>query len=178
MTELDFQFRALEARDDRKNFYCGVVELDRFFQQYAGQNQFRHHIGTTYVLVNNNTIAGFVTISAGEMSAEKLPVDMRSRLPDYPLPIMRIARLAIDKQFTGLGLGKKLLRSSFKLALEMKFRYGCVGVVVDAKQESLVFYQRMGFISLETVTGELGDRPQPLPLFLAIKAIEQSISTK
>ena len=175
MIELEFQFRALEAKDDRKNFCCGLIELDRFFQQYAGQNQFRHHIGITYVLVNKCTMAGFVTVSAGEITTEELPAALRCRLPEYPLPIMRIARLAIDKQFQGLGLGKKLLRASFQLALEMKSRYGCVGVVVDAKQESLAFYQKMSFVPLEAVTGELGDRPEPQPLFLAIKTIEQAI---
>ena len=175
MIELDLEFRVLDAQDNRKNFCCGSIELDRFFQQYAGQNQFRHHIGITYVLVNKSTITGFVTVSAGEITSEKLPTDIRIRLPEFPLPIMRIARLAIDKQFQGLGLGKKLLRASFKLALEMKSRYGCVGVVVDAKPESLIFYQQMGFIPLATLSGELGDRPQPQPLFLAIKTIEQAI---
>ncbi len=176
MTELEFQFRTLAAEDDRKKFCCGSIELDRFFQQYAGQNQFRHHIGITYVLVNKGTIVGFVTVSAGEITTEKLPADIRCRLPEYPLPIMRIARLAIDKRVQGLGLGKKLLRASFQLALEMKSRYGCVGVVVDAKQESLAFYQKIGFIPLQAITGELGDRPEPQPLFLAIKTIEQAIS--
>ena len=126
-------------------------------------------------MVNKGTLTGFVTVSAGEISTEELPKELRSRLPEYPVPIMRIARLAIDKQFQGLGLGKKLLRASFKLALEMKSRYGCVGIVVDAKPESLLFYQKMGFIPLQTLSGELGDRPEPQPVFLAIKTIEQAI---
>ncbi|MFI3222153.1 MAG: hypothetical protein QX191_03860 [Methylococcaceae bacterium] len=99
MIELDLEFRVLDAQDNRKNFCCGSIELDRFFQQYAGQNQFRHHIGITYVLVNKSSITGFVTVSAGEITSEKLPTDIRIRLPEFPLPIMRIARLAIDKQF-------------------------------------------------------------------------------
>ncbi len=89
---------------------------------------------------------------------------------------MRIARLAIDKQFQCLGLGKKILRSSFQLALDMKSHYGCVGVVVDAKQESISFYDQLGFHPLEALAGELGDRPQPKPMFLSIKTIEQAMN--
>ncbi len=176
MIKLEFQFRALQASDDRSKFSCGAIELDRYFQQYAGQNQFRHHIGITYIFVADTSILGFVTVSAGELATEKLPTDIRYRLPEYPIPIMRIARLAIDKQFQGLGLGKKLLRSSFQLALEMKSLYGCAGIVVDAKLNSLGFYQKIGFVPLQTISGELGNKPEPQPLFLSIKSVEQAFS--
>jgi len=43
---------------------------------------------------------------------------------------------------------------------------GCVGVVVDAKPDAVAFYDRLGFVPLEVVAGEIGDRPQPLPMFL------------
>lgn len=45
---------------------------------------------------------------------------------------------------------------------------GCVGVVVDAKPEAVAFYDRLGFVPLEVVAGELDDRPQPLPMFLEL----------
>jgi hypothetical protein len=45
---------------------------------------------------------------------------------------------------------------------------GCSGVVVDAKPEAVAFYAKLGFVRLEVVAGELGDRPQPLPMFLEI----------
>ncbi|MEE9338283.1 MAG: GNAT family N-acetyltransferase [Methylococcaceae bacterium] len=175
MPELNIQFRVLTTKDDRSAFCCGNIELDRFFQRYAGQNQFRHHIGITYILLTDNKIVGFITVSAGEIAVDDLPSQSRQRLPEYPLPVMRIARLAIDKQFQELGLGKKILRSSFELALNMKAQYGCIGIVVDAKQESIVFYHNLGFLTLETLAGELGDRPQPKPMFLSIKTIEQAI---
>lgn len=148
------------------------MELDFFFQQYAGQNQFRHYLGVTYILAMENTVAGFVTISAGEMAAADLSSIMDVRFPNYPLPIMRIARLAVDKNFQGLGLGKKLVKNSLHLAVKMKNGYGCVGVVVDAKPESVAFYQKLGF-----------NEPKPnkenafsKKLFLAMKTIENSIS--
>ena len=176
MSELDFEFRLLQTSDDRSQFCCGNIELDRFFQRYAGQNQFRHHIGSNYILQYEQQIAGFVTVSAGEVCAENLTPDLKKRLPDYPLPILRIARLAIDKKFQGLGLGRKLLSLSLKLAVTMKAQYGCIGVIVDAKAESVEFYKKLGFIPLQTVSGELGDRPQPACLFLSIKAIEKAVN--
>ena len=174
MPELDIQFRALQAKDNRTAFCSGNIELDRFFQRYAGQNQFRHHIGITYILLTGNKVIGYITVSAGEIAVDDLPSQSRRRLPEYPLPVMRIARLGIDKQFQGLSLGKKILRFGFQLALDMKSHYGCVGVVVDAKQESMSFYEKLGFLPLETLAGELGDRPQPKPMFLSIKIIEQA----
>lgn len=177
MPELEIQFRALNTQDNRAEFCSGNIELDRFFQRYAGQNQFRHHIGMTYVITVEPKIIGFVTVSAGEITVDDLPLLIRQRLPEYPLPIMRIARLAIDKQFQGIGLGKKILRASLQLALDMRTQYGCVGVVVDAKQESIAFYEKLGFILLHTVAGELGDRPEPTPLFLPIQTIEKARSS-
>jgi hypothetical protein len=101
--KLEVRIRRLEPGDDRTGFRSGNIELDRFFQRYAGQNQFRHHIGTTYVAVQTDQIVGFVTVSSGEMVAEKLAKSLRRRLPAYPLPILRIARLAVDERSQGHG---------------------------------------------------------------------------
>ena len=43
------EIRALQESDDWTEFRSGDADLDRFLYKYAGQNQFRHHIGTTYV---------------------------------------------------------------------------------------------------------------------------------
>ena len=53
------EIRALRESDDRSQFQSGEADLDRFLRKYAGQNQFRHHIGTTYVAVEGNRIAGY-----------------------------------------------------------------------------------------------------------------------
>ena len=49
--------------------------------------------------------------------------------------------------------------------------YGCIGVVVDAKPRAAGFYERYGFWKLDTVQGQLGDRPEPIPMFLELGAI-------
>ena len=164
------EIRALDPKDSRNTFRCGVAELDHYFQQYAGQNQFRHYIGTTYVAVTEDEkIAGYVTVSAVSLTSDDIG---KRELPNYPLPVLKIARLAVDSRFQGLGIGKALLRAMFLLALEQKERVGCVGVVVDAKKESLSFYKRLGFIEL--VPKDKKFYRNLSPLFLGIETIAQT----
>ena len=174
MPDLQIQIRRLEASDERVHFQSGDIELDRFFQRFAGQNQF-HYVGTTYIALCANQIAGYVTVSSGEITAEQLAATVRKRLPDYPLPILRLARLAVDQVFQGQGVGKLLLKSMLELALQQRDQSGCVGVVVDAKPQAVAFYSRLGFEPLATVSGELGSRPEPQALFLPIQVIAKSI---
>ena len=169
--KLEIRVRRLEPKDDRSEFRSGNIDLDRFFQRYAGQNQFRHHIGTTYVAVQGDRSVGFVTVSSGEMAAEKLAKNLRRRLPAYPLPILRLARLAVDERFQGQGIGRLLLRAMLELALELRDRVGCIGVVVDAKPDALPFYSSLGFTPIDLISGALGDRPEPIAMFLHIDQI-------
>jgi len=164
--------RRLEPDDDRTNFSSGNIDLDRFFIRYAGQNQFRHHIGTTYVAIDEHgSIMGFATIAASELTTASLSESKRKHLPAYPIPILRLARLAVDQRALGQGIAQALLRAVFALAHKMAADMGCLGVVVDAKPEAVGFYEKLGFIALEVTAGQLGDRPQPLSMFLELGAI-------
>jgi len=173
----EVRVRRLEARDDRTGFRSGNIELDRYFQRYAGQNQFRHHIGTSYVAVQQDQIVGFITVSSGEMVAEKLTKSMQRRLPAYPLPVLRLARMAVDERFQGHGIGHLLLRAMLELALEMRDRVGCIGVVVDAKPDAVTFYSSLGFQAIDLISGSLGDRPEPIAMFLPIGPIAAAVSS-
>ena len=168
--------RLLAPGDDRSRFASGDIELDRFFRLYAGQNQFRHHIGSTYIALAGDMIAGFMTVSPGEMSAGTASAVLKKKLPAYPIPILRIARLAVDTHFQGRGIGKLLLRAMFELALELRDRTGCAGVVADAKPGAVGFCRGLGFMLLEVVRGALGARPKPLPMLLPIKLIDMAKS--
>lgn len=165
------QIRPLQPSDDRKAFSCGQADLDTFFQRYAGQNQFRYNIGVTYVAVEEATICGYVTIATGSIEAESLLPS--SKLPrTYPLPILRLGRLAVDQRYQGQGVGKFLLQHVLLLALQQRDTVGCVGIVVDAKPEAIAFYQRYGFQHLgEVVEGQMSGYPAPTPMFLSIKSI-------
>ena len=170
------RLRQLRQDDDRTGFSCGQPDLDRFFQRYAGQNQFKHHVGVTWVAVDDggdeDRIVGFATVSASQIEAADLPPGQRRRLPRYPLPVLRLARLAVDESAQELRVGLRLLRAVFVLARQMAGEVGYVGVVVDAKADAVSFYQRFGFEAVnDVVEGELGDRPRPTPMFLPMRLI-------
>jgi GNAT superfamily N-acetyltransferase len=166
--------RTLRPEDDRSSFGSGNVDLDRFFQKYAGQNQFRYHIGTTYVAVDGDRILGFATVSPSEIDVEKVSGARRKRFPRYPMPVLRLARLAVDERAQGRGVGRILLKSVFVLARTLSRDYGCMGVVVDAKPDAVPFYERYGFIPFPVTGGDLGDRPEPQPMFLELGAIPKA----
>jgi GNAT superfamily N-acetyltransferase len=169
------EIRALARDDDRSGFSCGQADLDRFFEHYAGQNQFKLHLSVTYVAILEDRIAGFATVAASSLERANLPnARQRRRLPSYPLPVLRLGRLGVDTRAQGLGIGKALLRNVLGLALDQRDRLGCVGVVTDAKAEAVRFYEGLGFVPLEGVREGLlvGE---PLPMFLGIEAIAATV---
>ncbi len=66
------EIRALAEGDDRSQFHSGDPDLDRFFHQFAGQNQFRHYVGVSYVAVEGRSILGFATVAPGHVEVEGL----------------------------------------------------------------------------------------------------------
>ena len=105
-------FEKLEpAVHNRQQFSCGNEELDVFLKKYAAQNQ-RIGQSTTHVLVNTERreeILGFITLCSSALSIEDLnPSDLR-RLPRYPIPAIKIARLAVSSRFQGNKVGSALL---------------------------------------------------------------------
>ena len=169
------EIRALRERDDRSPFHSGDTDLDRFFQQFAGQNQFRHYLGVTYVAVEDRTILGFATVAPAHVEIDALPAAAHKKLPAYPLPVLRLARLGVDQSAQGQGLGVQLLRFVFQLALTMADAYGCIGVVVDAKPAAESFYAKYGFIPVDAVEGRSDIRPAPTPMFLSIREIKDAV---
>ena len=165
------EIRPLREADDRETFRSGDPDLDRFFAKYAGQNQFRHHTGTTYVAVEAERTLGYVTVAAGNIEGDALPASTRRALPRYPLPVLRLARLAADATAQNRGVGTALLRHVFRLALQMSQGYGCVGILVDAKSDAVEFYARFGFSPLEISEGEIESRPKPTPMLLPLDLI-------
>ena len=169
------EIRLLRPDDDRSGFESGDIDLDRFFVRFAGQNQFRHHIGATYVAIDEGRIFGYATIAAGHIEIEDLPKTRRKKLPHYPLPVLRLARLAVDQKAQNRGIGKLLLRAVFQLAHNMAESVGCVGVVVDAKPEAVPFYERFGFEPFEVIEGALGRRPEPVAMLLPLRSIPKPL---
>jgi GNAT superfamily N-acetyltransferase len=168
------EIRALRPSDDRSGFHSGDEALDRFFRLYAGQNQFRHHLGVTYVAVENGRVLGFATVAPRHVDIEDLPERVRKKLPRYPLPVLGLARLAVDRSAQSLGIGTQLLRFVLALAVRMADEVGCAGVVVDAKKGAVDFYRKYGFAPFEPIEGQSEARPRPTPMWLPIQAIKSA----
>src|SRR5438093_7298185 len=98
------EIRALREHDDRSLFRSGDADLDRFFRQFAGQNQFRHHLGVTYVAVEDRNVLGYATVAAAHVEIDGLPPAARRKLPRYPLPVLRLARLAVPESAQAQGV--------------------------------------------------------------------------
>jgi GNAT superfamily N-acetyltransferase len=169
------EIRLLQKADDRKSFRSADPDLDSFFQKYAWQNQFRHHVGNTYVAVEHAKILGFVTIAPSGIEIDRLPADLKKALPRYPIPVLRVARLAVSEDAQGKGVGKRLMRAAFAMAIELRERLGCAGVVVEAKRDAESFYSSLGFEPLEVIEGQIEEKPAPKPTFLPIRELEAAI---
>ena len=165
------EIRCLAPSDDRSQFQSGDPDLDRFFRRFAGQNQFRHHIGVTYLALADGAILGYLTVTPSQVEIDDLPETRAKRLPHYPLPVLRLARLAVDRSAQGHGIGKALLRFALRLAWRMSAEFGCVGVVVDAKSGAINFYRNLGFEQITALEGVLLEKPEPTPMFLPLSAI-------
>ncbi|MBI4508281.1 MAG: GNAT family N-acetyltransferase [Deltaproteobacteria bacterium] len=165
------EIRALRPSDDRSAFQSGDEALDRFFHRYAGQNQFRHYLGVTYVAIDGDRVLGFATVAPRHIDIEDLPERARKKLPHYPIPVLGLPRLAVDKSAQSMGLGAQLLRFVLKLASKIADDVGCAGVVVDAKPGAIDFYSKYGFTPFEPLEGQSEARPRPMTMWLPIQAI-------
>ncbi len=166
------EIRALRPSDDRSAFQSGDEALDRFLHRYAGQNQFRHHLGVTYVAVDGGRILGYATVAPRHIDIDELPERVQKKLPRYPVPVLGLARLAVHQSAQSMGLGAQLLRFVLMLASKMADQVGCAGVVVDAKPGAVDFYAKYGFVPFEPLEGQSEARPRPVPMWLPLQAIK------
>jgi predicted N-acetyltransferase YhbS len=149
----------------KDNFNCGNSFLNVFIKKYAFQNQKRYFIGTTYVISDeNNNIIAYVTLSVTSIKKESI----EEKKPYDELPVLLIARLAVDKNYQGKGLGKELLKFSITKALGLSEDLGCIGIVVDSKPEAVNFYSQFGFVEIETIP-----KTYTTKMFLPIKTIKK-----
>lgn len=156
----------LDARHRRENFDCGDPALNEFFRSQAGQIA-RRGFGKTYVALADDglTVAGFVTISAGQVETAQLPQHLK--LPRYPAPILRVGRLAVDQGQQGQGTGQHLMAFALQLALEFSQQAGLYAVVVDAKHDKAkTFYERLGFTETQG---------NPMCLYLPISMLQNAV---
>src|SRR5205807_9714306 len=112
-------------------------------------------------------IVGYYTLVYGSTEWDDAPEKIRKGLGKYPIPILLLARLAIDLREKGRGLGKGLLKDALLRAVSAADIAGLRAVVVHAKDDNAkAFYEYFGFIASPT---------NPYRLFLTIKDIKANI---
>ena len=150
----------LLSRDhDRAGFDCGVPELNRFLKATARQHNDKG-ISRTFILSdeqNPKVILGFFTLTICEVNIKEIPAAYAKKYPpQYGLPAVRLARLAVSVKERGKRYGEALLGEAVHRTATIAGQAGLIGLFVDAKDEAAQgFYEKYGFVPTE-------DRPRQL----------------
>ena len=165
--------RRLEEQDEVGPFDCGDEPLNNYLKRHAWVNQQKCSIGVTHVAVDefaSRMVIGYFTLATASVTRNRFPEKYVRGLPPYDLPLVLLARLAVDRRFTGKGLGHALISEAFKIAVRLADDVGCRFVITDAYRERVDWYARYGFIPLEGAS-ESG----PQRMFLDIRTIRMAL---
>ncbi len=157
---------------NRADFDCGEIALNEYLKKFASQNA-AQDLSRTFVMLSSATdtkqILGYYTLTVGQIDFENLPTDLTKRIPRYPIPIARLARLAVDKKLQGQHLGQILLMDALRRCAKVSQETGIFGIVVDAKHDKAKkFYQKYGFIEINN---------QPLTLFIRMSTVIKTLKS-
>lgn len=149
----------LNKSHNTSSFDCGVTVLNNFLQNYALQN-LKNSSVKTFVAIesdcNNledaqsfhNKVVGYYSLVAGSVEHSTVPPRIKKGLGKYPIPVILIARLAVDISMQGQGLGKGLLKDALLRVLNITENLGVRAILVHAKDEKAKnFYRQFGFES-------------------------------
>jgi len=153
---------------NRKTFACKKQPLADYLHRHARQND-EGNISKTFVAVDDkNTVQGYYSLSTSSIEFEALPEDHTRNIPKYPIPAALIAKLAVDTNCEGQGLGSKLLIDALQRIFITSEQLAIKVILVDAiDEEAKGYYHRFGFIELPG---------HDLKLFLPIETINQLLA--
>jgi predicted N-acetyltransferase YhbS len=143
--------RVVEALNDAHyldDFHCGVETLDRWLRQSA---RIAAASGTaaTYVLCRGARVVGYYALAMSAVEHEQAPSRLRRGMPD-PVPVVLLARLALDRSEHGHSLGGHLLVDALARNVRGGREFGARAVVVDAiSDDAANFYRYFGFYDLD-----------------------------
>ena len=168
--------RRLEESDEVEGFDCGDEPLNNYLKRHAWTNQQKVSIGVTYVAVDESarrTVLGYFTLATSSVPRDRFPNKYVRGLPPYDLPLILLARLAVDKRFSGRGLGHALLSEVLKITLRVADEVGCRCIITDAYPDKVGWYARYGFVPIE---GAAASSPQKM--FLDVRTIRRALSSE
>ncbi|HKT23054.1 MAG TPA: GNAT family N-acetyltransferase [Terriglobales bacterium] len=165
--------RRLEEFDQVEAFDCGDDPLNNYLKRHAWANQQKSSLGVTYVAIDEGaprTVLGYFTLATASVPRDAFPRKYVRGLPPYDLPLILLARLAVDRRFSGKGLGHALISEAFKIALRVADDVGCRCIITDAYRQRTDWYARYGFVPLEGAA-ETG----PQRMFLDIRTLRLAL---
>lgn len=161
----------LTKAHDRTSFASGAAELDQWLQKFSWQNQ-RANNATTYVSACDGRVAGYYALTVAGYARNAAHESIAERAPE-PFPCFLLARLAIDVERQGLGLGWGLLRDAMQRVLMLSESVAAPALLVHARDETArEFYCHHAeflhspidplhlFLPMKTIAAELG-KPNP-----------------
>ena len=135
----------LAASHRLDDFECGEVVLDDWLKRRALANQSSGASRTFVVADRDGRVGGYYAMAAGAVSHQLATSGVRRNMPD-PVPVMVLARLAVDRRTQGQHLGASLLRDAVDRAVAVSQNAGVRALLVHALHErAKQFYEHYGF---------------------------------
>ena len=169
MSSLTYEsVRKLAGSDTVESFDCGQPALNQFLQRFALVNQ-KSNSAQTYVSCHSGAVVGFYSLAVGSVVPSNAAPRVTKGIPQHPVPVMILARLAVDLQHQGAGLGKALLKDALLRTAQAADIAGIRALLVHAKDESA----RQGYLNWEFEPSA----SDPFHLFLLLKDIKVMVGT-
>jgi predicted N-acetyltransferase YhbS len=139
---------ALREEHRLDEFGSGVDALDRWLRQSA-RTAAAAGTAATYVLCRGDRVVGYYALAMSSVAHVGAPARLRRGMPD-PVPVVLLARLALDQAEHGTGLGGDLLIDALRRCVRGAREFGARAVAVDAiDEDAAAFYRHFGFFELE-----------------------------
>lgn len=126
-------------------FECGEPVLDEWLRRRALSNQLSGGSRTFVVVDQDKRVCGYYAMAAGAIAHQMATSSVRRNMPD-PIPVMVLARLAVDKRAQGMYLGASLLQDAVNRAVAVSHNAGVRALLVHALHDrAKQFYEHYGF---------------------------------
>lgn len=144
MTEPVHRPRKLDRQVHLSEFNCGAAELDVWLQRFAWENQ-RANNAVTYVATMGTRVVGYYAIATGAVELVDVPPPLKRGTRPDPMPVIVLARLAVDRSVTGRGIGAGLLRDALERCALLSESIGAAALLIHARDsQARDFYLKLG----------------------------------
>ena len=138
---------SLDTQHRLEGFDCGKPALNDWLLRHARQAQ-SSGSAKTFVVAEDDRVAGYFSMTVGQIDALDAPERTRKGMGQYPLPVVILARLAVSVQDQGRGIGFGLLQDAIRRTLLMAEQAGIRAMLTHPiDDEAAHFYTRFGFIA-------------------------------